>query len=167
MGCSGNTDTSDSSDKINNYIGEGFKQTLVLLVEANRFTVEEAFIENTLTVDKNDKVTQNGKTYYRVTSDRFSSAEAIYSYVKAAYTDDKAKEIISSEIYADIDGKLYCSKISKKASKSESKQYSIECLSKTEDKCVFEAKPNKGKKAEMTAVLVDGKWKLEDIYTKI
>ena len=166
-GCSGKPAIPETSDEMNNFIGEGFKQTLILLVEANRFTVEEAFIENTLAVDKNDSVTENGKTYYRVTSERFSSAEAIYNYIKAAYTEEKASELISSGIYADIDGKLYCSQISKKASKSDSMQYSIECISKTEDKCVFKAIPDKGKKAEMTAVLIDGKWKLEDIYTKI
>ncbi len=166
-GCSDNSNSSETPDNVNNFIGEGFKQTLILLVEANRFTVEEAFIENTLTVDKNDTVKENGKTYYRVISDRFSSAEAIYNYIKAAYTDEKAEEIISSGIYADINGKLYCSKNNTKTSESESKQYAIECISKTEDKCVFTAKPEKGKKAEMTAILVDGKWKLEDIYTKI
>ncbi len=160
-GCSNGTKTPDD---VNNFIGEGFKQTLILLVEANRFTVEEAFIENTLSVDKNDSVTENGKTYYRVISERFTSAEAIYNYVKAAYTDEKAQEIISTEIYADINGKLYCSEFNTKDAKSEPQQYTIECISKTEDKCVFKAKPEKGKKAEMTAILVDGKWKLEDIY---
>lgn len=154
-------------DDIDNFIGEGFKQTLILLVEANRFTVEEAFIESTLAVDKNDSVTENGKTYYRVISERFTSAEAIYNYVEAAYTDEKAQEIISTGIYADINGKLYCSELSTEEAKSEPQQYTIECISKTEDKCVFKAKPEKGRKAEMTAVLVDGKWKLEDIYTKI
>ncbi len=166
-GCSGNTNTTEASDNVNNFIGEGFKQTLILLVEANRFAVEEAFVENTLAVDKNDSVTENGKTYYRVTSERFTSAESIYNYIKAAYIEEKASELISSGIYVDIDGKLYCSQISKKASKSDSVPYSIECISKTEDKCVFKAIPDKGKKAEMTAVLVDGKWKLDDIYTKI
>ncbi len=166
-GCSGKSSTPETSDEMNKFIGEGFKQTLILLVEANRFAVEEAFVKNTLAVDKNDSVTENGKTYYRVTADRFSSAESIYNYIRAAYTEEKAEELISSGVYADINGKLYCSQISKKASESETTQYSIECISKTEDKCVFTAKPEKGKKAEMTAVLVDGKWKLEDIYTKI
>lgn len=160
-GCSGGAKTPDD---VNNFIGEGFKQTLILLVEANRFTVEEAFIENTLAVDENDSVTENGKTYYRVISERFTSSEAIYNYVKAAYTDEKAQEIISDGIYADINGKLYCSKLNTKDAKSEQQQYTIECISKTEDKCVFKAKPKKGKKVEMTAILVDGKWKLEDIY---
>ena len=91
-GCTGGTKKPDDMD---NFIGEGFKQTLILLVEANRFTVEEAFIESTLAVDKNDSVTENGKTYYRVISERFTSAEAIYNYVEAAYTDEKAQEIIS------------------------------------------------------------------------
>lgn len=166
-GCSDKPNTPETPEDVSNFIGEGFKQTLVLLVEANRFTVEEAFIENTLTVDKNDTVTENGKTYYRVVSDRFGSTEAIYNYIKAAYTEEKAEEIISSAIYTDINGKLYCSELNTEASESEPNQYTIECISKTEDKCVFTAKPEKGKKAEMTAVLVNGKWKLEDIYTKI
>lgn len=164
--CSG-SGTPKSPDDMSNYIGDGFKETLILLVEANRFAVEEAFIENTLTVDETDSVTENGKVYYRVVSDKFTSAQSIYNYIKAAYTEKTANKIISDNIYADINGKLYCSKLNTKPSESEAQRYTIECISKTEDKCVFEAKPEKGRKAEMTAVLVDGKWKLEDIYTKI
>lgn len=160
--------TVNPSETANSYIGEGFKQTLSLLVDANRMFVEEVFIERTLTIDENKPKRYGLTTYYPVIEDGIPSYSALIGIVKATYTEETANELLRNNVYMEIDGKLYCkNKHTLKYEDTEPQEIRIEGVSVTSEKCVFKTFNENGDEIEMTAVYDDGTWKLDKVYTEI
>lgn len=160
--------TVNPSEAANDYIGEGFKQTLSLLVEANRKFVEEVFIERTLTVDEKNPKKDGLTTYYPVIESGFQSYSALVNTVNATYTQEIADGLLKNSGYKEIDGKLYCkNKHILKHEDAETPEIRIEGVSVTSEKCVFITFSENGDKIEMIAVYDDGTWKLDKVYTEI
>lgn len=171
-GCSGNGKdagtTVNPSESADSYIGEGFKQTLSLLVESNRMFVKEVFIERTLTVDESKPKKDGLTTYYPVIENGIRSYSSLVDTVNATYTEEVANELLKDGIYKEIDGKLYCKHNHiLKYEDTETQEIRIEGISVTSEKCVFKAFSENGEEIEMTAVYVDGIWKLDKVYTEI
>lgn len=159
---------SSASTTANNYIGDGFKETLSLLVESNRMFVEDVFIKRTLTVDAESPKKDGSTTYYPVISDTITSYSALISRIKATYTEDAANELLKDGIYKEIDGKLYCkSNHILKHENTEMREIEIEGVSVTSEKCIFRTIDKNGAEIEMTAVFDNGIWKLDKVYKEI
>lgn len=159
---------SSASTSVNSFIGDGFKETLSLLVESNRMFVEEVFIERTLTVNSESPVKDGLTTYYPVISETITSYSSLVSRVKATYTEETANELLKDGTYKEINGKLYCKNDHiLKHEKTQTREIEIEGVSVTSDKCVFRTVSESGKKIEMTAVFDNGIWKLDKIYKEI
>ena len=169
--CSGNTasdkETTDSTT-VNNYIGEGFKQTLSLLVESNRIFVEDVFIERTLTVDESKPKKDGLTTYYPVIEDTITSYSSLINTLKATYTEETVQELLKDNIYKEIDGKLYCkNKHILNHEETQASEIIIEGVSVTNEKCIFKISSSTEEEIEMTAVYDNGTWKLDKVYTEI
>lgn len=169
--CSGNT-VSDkettASTTVNSFIGEGFKQTLSLLVESNRMFVEEVFIERTLTVDESKPKKDGLTTYYPVIEETVSSYSSLISTLNATYTEETVQELLKNNTYKEIDGKLYCKNNHiLKHEETQPSEIIIEGVSVTNEKCVFKVSSSAEEEIEMTAVYDNGTWKLDKIYTEI
>lgn len=170
--CNGNktTDvgTEVSTTEANTFIGDGFKENLILLVESNRMFVKEVFIEKSLTVDVSKTRKDGTGTYYRVISDKFTSCAALVDRVNATYTAEAAETLLKDNIYKDFEGNLYSKyNYTLKDTPLESSRITIEGVSVTKEKCIFKTVDKNGKETEMTAVLENGVWKLDKIYTEI
>ncbi len=171
--CNSNKTTNDvqtdtSTTEANTFIGDGFKENLTLLVEANRMLVKEVFVERSLTVDVSKPKKDGLTTYYPVISDKFLNCTSIVDYVNATYTKEASETFLKDNIYKDIDGKLYSrNNYTLKNDPLEAYKITIEGVSVTNDRCVFKTVNENGKEIEMTAVLENGLWKLDKVYTEI
>lgn len=162
------TTISPVSTTANSYIGDGFKQTLSLLVESNSFLVNEVFTRRTLTVDESQPKKDGASTYYPVISDRVTSYASLVNHVNATYIKETASKLLENGTYKEIDGKLYSRiKHTAKHEAAELTETVIEGVSVTEEKCVFKTISANGEETEMCAVNDNGTWKLEKIYTEI
>lgn len=103
--CSGKTEFNESN--VVSYVGAGEMTVINALVKSNGFFVEDVFIANHLPVDT-EKVTEiSGETYAPVISDEFADYPDFEERIRSVYSSSAAEGILSSDKYAELDGKLY------------------------------------------------------------
>ncbi len=173
-GCSDNSSKGNPTMKdsaIENYIGEGTKTALRVLVKSNAFLVEEVFVKNHLPVDADKSLINENGTFAPVISDKVHSYDDLKKTVYSTYTKETADKLLSEKRYVEIDGKLYFdmkfdtnsgytvdwSDFETEISLSGEDKYSIEITAKNE----------KGRKKiiNASAVTIDGSIRLENIYS--
>ncbi len=157
---------------INSYVGEGIIMTAQLLFDGNEALVNNVFVYSHLPIDKNDTVTQNGKTYAAVKSDSYSSYANIVSTVNAVYTTEESEKILKEyDFYADINGKLYFD-LSKDFEASDGVDFdslNAKPVSSENGEYIFSVPCKAGKKksaTEMKVVSANGDWRLNEMYVK-
>ncbi len=157
---------------INNYIGDGMMTNIQLLIESNENLTGNVFKYAHLPVDKNVKAEKDGKTYYAVTSDDYSSFEEIKQSVYSTYTDSAAEKLLSDcNYYTDIDGKLYFDS-SMEFEKAEPAVWNIEKIqvkSVSDNEYILSVPFTLGRKtvnAEITVSREGGNLRLAEVYPR-
>ncbi len=105
-GCSGTEKPLDDS-VIQNYIGEGTKTAISILVDSNAFLVENVFVNNHLPVDSSAVIKNESGSFAPVVSEEIKTYADLESMVNATYTPEVAKKLLGKKRYVEIDGKLY------------------------------------------------------------
>ncbi len=173
-GCSdsGNKENPTVKDSaIENYIGEGTKTALRVLVKSNAFLVEEVFVKNHLPVDADKFLTNENGTFAPVISDKVHSYDDLKKTVYSTYSKEIADKLLGEKRYVEIDGKLYFDMKFDKDSgyTTDWTDFETEITSNGEDKYSIEiiVKNEKGRKKTInaSAVTIDGSIRLENIYS--
>ncbi len=105
-GCSSTNKPLDDSD-IQNYIGEGTKTAINILIDSNAFLVENVFVNNHLPVDSSASIKNENGSFAPVVSEEIKTYADLESMVKATYTAETAQKLLDEKKYVEIDGKLY------------------------------------------------------------
>ncbi|MBR3621533.1 MAG: hypothetical protein IKN56_08475 [Clostridia bacterium] len=91
----------------NDYIGEGTKTQLKLLVMANLNFFSDTFVDSTLKADESKPIEKDGVKWYRVKDSGFVSYDAFLTALNVVYTPDCVEKILNEyDFYAEIDGKF-------------------------------------------------------------
>lgn len=104
--CSAKTTTFDEA-AANAYVGAGEMMVITTLVKSNGFFVEDVFVGGHLPYDAETKAETENGTYALVTSEQFASYEEFEKKIRSTYTAEVCEELLASDKYANIDGKLY------------------------------------------------------------
>ena len=170
-GCSAQKpiDLSDESN-VAAYIPAGQMTVLELLVESNRFFVEEVFVANHLPIDESKTINNENGSFAPVVSDKIGSYSKLENMLKSTYTDAITEKLLSEKKYVEINGKLYFDMQYKNSFSYELdwSEYKISSSTAVGEKfeITVTARNAKHKKTEITlsAVNVDGNIRLENIY---
>lgn len=187
VGCKGETAEESNPIPVENstiapevlatYAGEGFKTIMAGLVRTNLDIVETIYVCGHLPVSSEGLIEKDGHKYYPVDTKRFSSYFEFSSLIYSAYADDKARSILTDKgEYADVDGVLCYDMNYAPAEPDFTFNYSdmeISISEKSEESCSFKVSLKKTMKKtgkeksysfDCTAVYINGRWRLADIY---
>ncbi len=155
-----------SPEQASSYVGDALLTVYRGLIGSAIDIAENIFDYGSLECAKDEPpVTQNGRTYYRVTSEQFTSYNALKEYLESIFTADAAAALMANGKYIDIDGKLYCDAA---AYQSESgvdfSNFAFVPSRKTADSCKLDISVSlNGKDAIITinAINKNGDWRLD------
>jgi|GEM_PF-826431 len=181
-GCSQNASTPETDTDITevtqeqipgfeNYVGDAQLEIFRTLINANAYFVTDVFHASRLKYDENAFFKKENVKYYQVKSDKFKTYAELEESVYTIYTDEVAKKLLGNpKIYSFIDG-IFCIDSSKTASNAYNydwTDFKIQVKQASDSKCVLTVtiKDNSGaeKDIEITIVLINGNWKLNDFY---
>lgn len=111
----GNTDNAETSaptaspEQLSGYIGDALLTVYRGLIDSAVYSAKNIFAYGSLECAKDEPaVVQNGRSYYRVTSERFSSYGILKQYIESIFTASAASKLMAENKYVEIDGVLYC-----------------------------------------------------------
>lgn len=170
-GCGGgDTEATSSVSAPDGYVGEGLLTSLKVLIYSNEHFVNEVFINGSLPVSYDKSIEKDSHYYYRVTSDKYADYSALESAVRSIYTEQAAEKLLKSGKYAQIDG-VFCADAFLLNQDSPAPVWDVEAatarmVSATECELKVPVTRTDSTKTEvtLTAVNIDGSWRLNDIY---
>lgn len=103
--CSNKTEFNESN--VVSYVGAGEMTVINALVKSNAYFVEDVFVADHLPVDTENTTEISGETYAPVNSEEFATYSDFEERIRSVYSSTAADELLSSDRYANLDGKLY------------------------------------------------------------
>jgi hypothetical protein len=170
-GCGGADDSAETTVAApEGYVGEGLLTSLKVLVYSNEYFVNDVFINGSLPVSYDKSIEKESHVYYRVTAENFTDYASLESAVLSTYTEQAAEKLLKSSKYAQIDG-VFCVDAFLLNQSAPAPEWDIESASArmiSDDECELKVPVTRtdSTKSEvtLTAVKVDGSWRLNDIY---
>ena len=121
-------------------------------------------------VSYDKSIEKESHVYYRVTAENFTDYASLESAVLSTYTEQAAEKLLKSSKYAQIDG-VFCVDAFLLNQSAPAPEWDIESASArmiSDDECELKVPVTRtdSTKSEvtLTAVKVDGSWRLNDIY---
>lgn len=133
------TTTAPSPEQLSSYIGDGLLTVYRGLIDSAIYLSQNVYEFGSLECAADEPaVKQNGRSYHRVTSERFKNYALLKDYLESTYSAAVASQFISNGKYIDIDGVLYCDTSAYQANPSLSfNNYSFVPSDKTDSSCTL------------------------------
>ena len=166
-GCGGADDSAETTVAApEGYVGEGLLTSLKVLVYSNEYFVNDVFINGSLPVSYDKSIEKESHIYYRVTAENFTDYASLESAVLSTYTEQAAEKLLKSSKYAQIDGVFCVDAFLLNQSEWDIESASARMISDDECELKVTVTRTDSSKSEvtLTAVKVDGSWRLNDIY---
>ena len=155
-----------SPEQLSDYIGDGLLTVYRGLVDSAVYAAENIFAYGSLECAKDEPaLKRDGRSYYRVTSERFSSYATLKGYIESVFTAEAAKKLMENGKYIEVEGVLYCDVSDRQADSGVSFDgHTFLPTDKTDSSCVLNITARLNDEPAvitLNAVCKNGDWRLD------